>query len=254
MNQTINAEEKKQRKKRWKEFAKLIDNIGSNNRYHYKYLEQFYLTGEEDAEHPVDSFHGAPLIEMLLSQDQSPDNLLKIKKKYSPHPRWGDGHWVDAKRYYKERMDDWRSQKNQFSNATMLGGGEIEYELFKLFYPQRVEPNEFDKKEEFQVWVEEKCSGLTYELLDFFECKKPSSSFYMKWWLAYWCDCINYGFKEDKVFGWLLEAMLAVQAKPDKYTPLQLELAEKIFAIAEDDSINPEFRKHFANCKAALNK
>ncbi|AWB66267.1 hypothetical protein C2869_07410 [Saccharobesus litoralis] len=192
---------------------------------------------------------------MLLTQDQSIDNLLKIKKKYSPHPRWGDGHWADAKRYYKERMDDWRSQKNQFSNGTMLGGGEIEHELFKLFYPQRVEPNEFKSAQELQAWAEKKCSGLAYVLLDFFERDQPpSSSFYMKWWLPYWCDCINYGFKEDEVYEWMIEAMLAVQAKPDKFTPLQVELADKIFAIAEDDSINPEFRKHFADCKAALSK
>ncbi|WP_268958811.1 hypothetical protein [Saccharobesus litoralis] len=31
MNQTINTDEIQERKKRWKEFAKLIDKIGSNN-------------------------------------------------------------------------------------------------------------------------------------------------------------------------------------------------------------------------------
>ncbi|MER2491625.1 hypothetical protein [Catenovulum sediminis] len=251
---TNNTETLQQRKKRWKEFAKLIDKIGSNNRYHYKYLEQFYLTGEQDAEHPVDSFHGAPLIEMLLTPDQSISNLLKIKEKYTPHPRWGDGHWSDAERYYKERVSTWRVKDNFFKNGSLLGGGDIEYELFKLFYPQKVDPNEFNNTEEFQIWVEKKCVNLAYVLLDFFEYKNPSSSFYMKWWLPYWCDCINYGFKEDEVYEWMIEAMLAVQAKPDKFTPLQVELADKIFAIAEDDSINPEFRKHFADCKAALSK
>lgn len=229
---TDDKEWMKERRAKWKDVQIRLKEMFFFKKDFKSAIKQYSMTGEEGEGYgSMKKLDVAPLIELWLHPDDSPENWAGIKKKYDSS-LWGMSKYRCLETIHGLGTDELIGSTESFFD----GRDERLYDLFgkrrlkREDYPE-LDDDEFHKK----AWGSFRlAANIVNALLD--EVFNPYNS--LNYRLEEWRDAIELAYDPERVeFDWVVQLVDRVHRDPDQFTPEQVDLARRVATVLADPTL-----------------
>ena len=229
---TDDKEWMKERRAKWKKVQVRLKDMFFIKKDFKAAIKEYFMTGAEGEGHgSMKKLDVAPLIELWLHPDDSPENWARIKKKYDSS-LWG------MSRY--RFLDTVRSLgDDHLSGSTESFFDGRDERLYDLFAKRRLKREDYldlgDDEFHKKAWGSFRlAANIVHALLD--DVFNPYNS--LSYRLEEWHDAIELAYDPERVeFDWVVQLVDRVHRDPDQFTPEQVDLAKRVAAILSDPTL-----------------